>query len=255
MSSIKKFRFPILVGSGILAAGVLIYVANNRVNSRQVQGAIGQRDVYRDGQVSAADIGKPGDAPVVAKALMESKDFQELAKNESFRRLLEDESFKRLARNARFAALLQDSNFMELMRSKAFLELMRKSDAELAKHLETGDSHQRSAKKSESSDSHQMMRWLSAEDAQALSRSKAFQEIRNRSEFLELMRSRDAAQDMASWGARWSSDSELIRSKSFQRLLDNSAFRSALDNGTARRLSSEMHARLSSDLKQAAAKK
>ena len=64
-STFRKWRFTILIGSGILAAAALIYFANGRVNPDKTQGAIGQRDVYRDGKVDPATVGAtPGAAPV-----------------------------------------------------------------------------------------------------------------------------------------------------------------------------------------------
>ena len=52
MTSLRKWRFPILIGSGLIAAGILFYFSNAHVSSDKTQGAIGKRDVYRDGQVN-----------------------------------------------------------------------------------------------------------------------------------------------------------------------------------------------------------
>ena len=51
MTSLRKWRFPILIGGGLIAAGILFYFSNAHVNSEKTQGAIGKRDVYRDAQV------------------------------------------------------------------------------------------------------------------------------------------------------------------------------------------------------------
>ena len=67
MTSLRKWRFPILIGSGLIAAGVLFYFSNTHVSTDKTQGAIGQRDVYRDGQVNSADVATPGSAPVATQ--------------------------------------------------------------------------------------------------------------------------------------------------------------------------------------------
>ena len=59
MTFLRKWRFPILIGSGLIAAGMLFYFSNAHVNSDKTQGAIGKRDVYRDAQVSSADVATP----------------------------------------------------------------------------------------------------------------------------------------------------------------------------------------------------
>jgi hypothetical protein len=94
MTTFRKLRFPILIGSGILAAAGLIYFANGRINSDKTQGAIGKRDVYRDGQVDAATVGAtPGAAPVAMQAILDSKEFKSLAKNQAFQELMASHEF------------------------------------------------------------------------------------------------------------------------------------------------------------------
>src|SRR5450631_687787 len=96
MTTLRKWRFPILIGTGIIAAGALIYFANGHISTDKTQGAIGQRDVYRDGQVNSADVATPGSSPVADQAILESSDFKELAKNPAFQQLLSDGSFQEL---------------------------------------------------------------------------------------------------------------------------------------------------------------
>src|SRR5690242_4702328 len=133
MSTLKKFRFPALIGAGVIAAGVLVYVSNTRINSRQTEGAIGQRDVYRDAEVKTADVGTPGEAPVATKAILESKEFQSLAKNDAFHNLMADESFARLARNAQFLSMLRNADFLRKLDSESFRQALRSgSKADLA---------------------------------------------------------------------------------------------------------------------------
>src|SRR5271165_4303244 len=98
MTSLRKWRFPILIGSGLIAAGVLVYFSNTHVSSDKTQGAIGQRDVYRDGQVNSADVATPGSAPVATEAILEGSEFKALAKNAAFQELVRDNSFTELGR-------------------------------------------------------------------------------------------------------------------------------------------------------------
>ena len=87
MTSLRKWRFPILIGSGLIAAGVLFYFSKTHVSSDKTQGAIGKRDVYRDAQVNSADVAAPGSAPVATQAILESSEFKALAKNQAFQEL------------------------------------------------------------------------------------------------------------------------------------------------------------------------
>jgi hypothetical protein len=125
MTSLRKWRFPILIGAGLLAAGLLVYFANTRVGSEKTQGAIGQRDVYRDGQVNSADVATPGSAPVATQAILNSGEYKELAKNAAFQELMKDGSFARLSKNEAFLQLISDRSFQELSRNQMFAELVR----------------------------------------------------------------------------------------------------------------------------------
>ena len=128
MSTFRKWRFSILIGSGIIAAGVLLYFSNARVSSDKTQGAIGKRDVYRDSQVNTADIAAPGQAPVATTAILESGEFKALAKNPAFQELLKDNSFTELKGNHQFEDLLADLNFQQMIQNSMFMGLL-KSDA------------------------------------------------------------------------------------------------------------------------------
>ena len=138
MTSLRKWRFPILIGSGLIAAGVLIYFSNTHVSSDKTQGAIGQRDVYRDGQVNSADVAAPGSAPVATTAILESSEFKSLAKNPAFQELLHSDAFNGshrkafadLLANSEFRAAAQDLRFAALVNSSAF-QLALRSHADL----------------------------------------------------------------------------------------------------------------------------
>ncbi len=135
MTTFRKWRFPILIGSGILAAAGLIYFANGRVSSSKTQGAIGNRDVYRDGKVDAASVAAtPGSAPVAMQAILDSKEFKEIAKNPAFQSLMKDHGFQELGKNAAFVQLLSDASFVSMSQSHGFQELMQ--DANFRKAVE-----------------------------------------------------------------------------------------------------------------------
>ena len=125
MTTLRKWRFPILIGAGLIAAGVLFYVSSNRVNPERTQGAIGKRDVYRDGQVASADVGTPGAAPVAVQAVLESSEFKALAKNPAFQEVLRNQSFAELSRNQAFVTLLADGTFQKMVRFEAFAALIQ----------------------------------------------------------------------------------------------------------------------------------
>jgi hypothetical protein len=125
MTSLRKWRFPILIGSGLIAAGILFYYSNTHVSSDKTQGAIGQRDVYRDGQVNSADVATPGSAPVATTAILKSSEFKSLAKNPAFQQLLREDAFNELAtRNDALVRLLADVNFRAVAQNERFALLL-----------------------------------------------------------------------------------------------------------------------------------
>jgi hypothetical protein len=125
MTSLRKWRFPILIGSGLIAAGILFYYSNTHVSSDKTQGAIGQRDVYRDGQVNSADVATPGSAPVATTAILESSEFKSLAKDQAFQELLRSSEFTELSRSQAFVGLLADKSFQEMMQNLKFAAILR----------------------------------------------------------------------------------------------------------------------------------
>lgn len=127
---LRKLRFPILIGSCALAAGVLFYFSNARTSSDKTQGAIGKREVYRDAQVNSADVATPGTAPVATQAILESSEFKELAKNPAFVSALQDGSLALVMRSSVFTNALMRSSTQEMSRT-ALTEAM-KSDSHIA---------------------------------------------------------------------------------------------------------------------------
>ena len=127
MTTLRKWRFPILIGAGLIAAGTLFYVSNYRVNPENTQGAIGKREVYRDGQVASADVGTPGAAPVAVKAVLESGEFKALAKNPAFQEVLKSASFAHLSADPAFVSLLANGSFRSLAQNQAFAAMIQSS--------------------------------------------------------------------------------------------------------------------------------
>ena len=113
MTKLRKWRFTILIGTGLIAAAALIYFSNGHIGNEQTQGAIGKRDVYRDSQVASADVATPGSAPVATVAILQSDEFKSLAQDPAFQQLLKDNAFADLTKNnSLFMGLLGDHNFL-----------------------------------------------------------------------------------------------------------------------------------------------
>src|SRR3954467_8280640 len=99
-------KFGILIGAGVVAAGAVVYFGNLWPLSRGSEGAIGQRQVYRDGTVQAAEVGAvPGSAPVAVKAILQSKEFQNAANRQGMVQLVTSPAFTNLVNNPAFTGL------------------------------------------------------------------------------------------------------------------------------------------------------
>lgn len=125
MTTLRKWRFPILIGSGLIAAGILFYFANTHLGADKTQGAIGKRDVYRDAQVNSADVAQPGTAPVATQAILESSEFKELAKNPAFVAALQDGSLAMALRSRSFEAALRQQSASQEMNVRFLTESLR----------------------------------------------------------------------------------------------------------------------------------
>ena len=132
MTSLRKWRFPILIGSGVIAAGALVYFSNAHVSTNKTQGAIGQREVYRDGQVASADVATPGSAPVATEAILEGSEFKALAKNPAFQELMKNNAFHELALRHEFLDLLANSEFRAAVQNQHFAELVDSAQFQVA---------------------------------------------------------------------------------------------------------------------------
>src|ERR1700691_2907324 len=114
MTTQRKWRFVVLIGAGLIAAGAVVYFSNGRISNDKTQGTIGNRDVYRDGKVASADVGTPGSAPVATEAILNSSEFKALAKNPAFQELLRSDAFNELGRKSEFTELLASMEFRKL---------------------------------------------------------------------------------------------------------------------------------------------
>jgi hypothetical protein len=232
MSAIRKYRYPIFIGAGVIAAGANFYFAQH-VSSEQTRGAIGQREAYRDGQVSAADVkANPGSAPVAMKALLESKEFKALAKNAAFQELLASSSFQTLAQNTHFINLLQNESFLRLTRNESFVHYLSSGAmSELSQQLTRNNSAQLTPT--------ELTRSLTVAHAQALAGNEMFQSLMRSSSFLGLAQNQSNVQALVNM-MQMQSFASLSQNAQFTNLLSQSSFQNALLQGSALNLSSQL---------------
>jgi hypothetical protein len=226
MNSLRKWRFPILIGSGLIAAGILVYFSSAHISSDKTQGAIGKRDVYRDGQVASADVATPGSAPVATQAILESSDFKSLAKDPAFQKLVSDPAFQDLSRQSVFVTLLSDLNFRQLVLRKDFTELI------------TSDLFRQGLRRSNQQE--MMMHWLSS-DSHA---SAAYSELIRMSAFNELLRQnsfRDLTANNQFQGLMRSQElQQALSVRAFADLTSRMEFRQSLLAGSAQQMRAEL---------------
>lgn len=215
MTSLRKWRFPILIGLGLIAAVGLVYFSSSHVSSDKTQGAIGKRDVYRDAQVASADVATQGSAPVANQAILESSEFKSLAKDPAFQALLANPAFADLVRDKGFVALLLDVRFQQLVQRHDFAELvnsdlfrqaLRRSNEQEMIHFLSSDTHANAA--------YAELYRLSTFNE--LLKNRAFRELAANQHFQELLRSNEL---------RWS-----LHETAFVALLSRSDFQDILVN-------------------------
>lgn len=209
MTTLRKWRFPILIGSGLIAAGALIYFSNGRVSTEKTQGAIGQREVYRDSQVNSADVAQPGSAPVATQAILESSEFKALAKNAAFQELMRDDQFTELYRNGALAKLMGTADFRALAGSAEFAAAYRSApfQAALRTHSDLFNalkSELHHVQESNKAELHGSMRLgladsnlrllLNNQSFIALANSRAFDRLLSQSSFQLMLRDRSFAE-------------------------------------------------------------
>src|ERR1700722_6178050 len=95
---------------GLLAIGVVVMSRHSSpVPTPSVQGAIGQRDVYRDSTATAATVDATS-----------NQEFEKLYRVGQFKALADDPRFKELAKDPRFAGLLAHADFQRMVSSPGF---------------------------------------------------------------------------------------------------------------------------------------
>ena len=125
MAGNSRKKFGVLIGAGAAAAGAALVASLYWPPSRGTDGAIGQRQVYRDGTVHAADVAvTPGSAPVAVKAFLESKEFQNAANKQGLSLLVTSPAFTNLINNPAFTSLVTTNSFTNLVNNPAFTNLV-----------------------------------------------------------------------------------------------------------------------------------
>jgi hypothetical protein len=207
----------VLIGGGIVAAGVLVYLGNGHINSRATQGTIAHRDVYRDGEVKPGDVGTPGAAPVAVKAVLESKDFQKLAKDQAFQEVLSDAGFQKLVTDQSFLALLKSASFINLAQNNLFRLAMLNPGV-------VADLRARSAQDV----TVRLKADLLAAGAQDLNANASFNAVINSSAFSSLLRRSEFASVLAR-----SEFGVVMSNAAFLRLASSSSFQNAMRSNSA----------------------
>jgi hypothetical protein len=106
MATDSRKKFGILIGGGVVAAVAVVFFGFIWPPSGGTEGAIGQRQVYRDGSVKAADVSvTPGSAPTVIKTFLQGKQFHETARKDGFTQV-DTKEFTALTENAEFLSFL-----------------------------------------------------------------------------------------------------------------------------------------------------
>lgn len=100
MSKSNKKTAAFLGGAAVIAGAIALFLQNYPpAPSGATQGAIGQRQVHRDPQAAGDLKVDAGTAPVAAKALVESKEFKQLAAHPEYKSLVNSEGFRLLLAN------------------------------------------------------------------------------------------------------------------------------------------------------------
>ena len=106
MATASRKKFGILIGSGVLAGAAVVFFGFIWPPSGGTEGAIGQRQVYREGGVKASDVSvTPGTAPTVIKSFLQGKQFHEAARKDGFPEV-DSKEFTALTENSEFLAFL-----------------------------------------------------------------------------------------------------------------------------------------------------
>src|SRR5712671_3788064 len=120
--SLGKNKVYVLAGGasliGLLAIGVVVMSRHwPLVPTPSIQGAIGQRDVYRDSNATATAVDAAS-----------NKEFETLYRIGRFKTLANDARFKQVTKDPRFTALLTNADFQNLVSSAEFQLLMHSAE-------------------------------------------------------------------------------------------------------------------------------
>jgi len=242
MSSLRKFRFAVFIGCGVIAAGILVYITNTRINPKLTQGAVGNRAVLRDSQVNAADVNaSPGTAPVASSVLLQSKEFKALAKNQAFQNLLSSPAFASIAQNSQFLLVMQNANFLQMLNNATFDQLLNNGvlfQVVLQIRNEISSGISLNVANGSAQFSQQTLSALNANSAQQLATNQAFQNLMYNANFLSFMSNQMNSQALANLSSN--AFAGLLANSQFQGLLNQAAFVSALQSGSASSLKADV---------------
>lgn len=122
-----KSRVLIMIGGaavvGAVAFGIFVFQKPVEVPTSTVQGAIGERNVYRDSSTTGASVDANS-----------TKEFEKLYRIGRFKALANDPNFKQLAVDKSFFELLDNNDFQALMANADFMALVRSGDLQRLKH-------------------------------------------------------------------------------------------------------------------------
>lgn len=221
MTTLRKFRFPILIGGALIAAAALLYFSGSKILPEKIQGAIGMRNVYRDGQVASSDVDAAGTAPVAINAVLASSEFKSLAHNAAFQEMLKSDSFLQLSRNQAFVGLLANPAFRQLARDQSFAALLNNSAFQNAPGGHGGD---------------RLFAGLEQNAAYAsLEKNDAFAQLASNQALVGLTRS-----DLFVHLVSSASFQSLVKDESFAHLASMQSFQNALLAGSAANLANNL---------------
>jgi hypothetical protein len=197
----KSAKYLAVIGVAFLMAAGIWYFSRTSPNPRteEIQGAIGQRAVERDGQVNEAEVNvTPGSAPVAVQEFLKSKEFRKVASNQGFQSLVSNQAFQSLAANQAFQQLVSNAAFQAMVANQAFQALT----------------------------ANQAFQSLVANQAyQRLNGNQAFQSLVGNQAFQSLV-SNQAFQSLLANQAFQS----LVSNRAFQNLVGNQAFQNLVSN-------------------------
>ncbi len=251
----RKLKIGILVGGGVLAAAAVVYFGNLWPLSRGTEGAIGQRQLYRNGNVQAADVAvAPGTSPVAMRAYLQSKEFREKAtkigvpsetvqkitalalqdaafslmlSNTSFQNLLSNASFQNLLSNASFQNLLSNASFQNLLSNASFQALLSNASFQAALNNQVQLNSVNLQSQLNSVGFQSTLNNTGVTNLQTLLSNASFQALLSNTSFQALLSNASFQSLLSNAGFQ-----NLLSNASFQNLLSNASFQAALSNAS-----------------------